>query len=65
MVALMFVWSGCFAALLITLAVIVTRPSWLRPVLLAAAVAEMAWGGFMFSTLRRSSKPVSRPRTIR
>lgn len=56
LVALMLVWSGCFAALLIVLAVVVSRPPWIRAVLAAAAAAEILWGGFSFSVLRRATR---------
>lgn len=56
LVAFMLVWSGGFAAVLVVLAIVLSRPPWLRVVLAAATALELLWGALVFAKLRRTSQ---------
>ncbi|HAM03169.1 MAG TPA: hypothetical protein DCQ30_13225 [Acidimicrobiaceae bacterium] len=57
----MLVWSAGLAALLIVLAVVISRPPWLHAVLGLAAALEILWGVLVFSRLRRAGGQTGEP----
>lgn len=65
LVALMLIWSGAFAALLVVLAVVLSRPTWLRAVLAAAGALELLWCALVFAKLRRTGQPNGGPSVSR
>jgi hypothetical protein len=61
LIAVMLVWSAGLAALLVVLAVVISRPPWLHAVFAVAAALEMLWGTLVFSRLRRAGGQAGEP----